>query len=133
MSSAGASCVRIAFIALSFAAADGCTTKHVLPAADLAGSSNVVHVGDSVRATTTANITHEFELVSVDADSTLHGVTPDGAMVSVRASDLTSLEYRTKAPGKSALLGIAIFMGVGSVFHGCSEESHPFPCDGSDY
>jgi hypothetical protein len=104
-----------------------------LGSSDLARSSGVVHVGDTVRATTTANATQELEIVSIDSDSTLHGVTRDGAAVTLRPSDLTSLEYRTKAPGKSALLGLAIFVGVGSAFHGCSAESHPWPCDDSDY
>lgn len=116
MSSVGASFVRFALSALTFVAAAGCTTKHVLSGPELAGLTTVVHAGDSVRATSTANVTQEFEILAFDDERTLRGVTPDGNEIVIHTPDLATLEYRTPARAKAVLLGVAIYLGVGAAF-----------------
>jgi hypothetical protein len=128
MSAVKDSVLRRACIALALLAATACTTKHVLSGSDLDGLPEVVHVGDSVRATTTTSVTQQLEVVALE-DGTLRGVSPQGAEVVIPAVDLAELEYRTPAPGKAVMLGLAVFFGVAATFHGCDPPDYdPFPC-----
>ena len=102
----------------------GCTKAQVLRGSELEKVSAVVHVGDTVRTTTTAGVTQEFKMVALEGGGTLRGATSDGSPVAVQAGDLAALEYRIPAPRRTVWMIIGAVLGVSlvSAYDSCKPE-----------
>jgi hypothetical protein len=106
-----ASLKRCSWAVVAAAAAAGCTTRQVVSGPDLAGLPALVHAGETVRVTTAASSV-ELEVVSIE-DGLLRGTTAGGETVPVRMADVTAVEHRTRAPGKTAGVVIGALFGAG--------------------
>lgn len=100
------SCVVIALVA-----AAGCTTRQIVKGPDLAALPALVHAGETVWVTTAASASSELEVVSIE-DGVLHGKTAGGEMVPVRVADITAVEHRKRAPGKTVAMVIGAALGA---------------------
>jgi len=105
-------------------AVTGCTTGQVLSGPDLVQIPAVVHVGDTVRTTSAAGATQEFELVALEDDGVLRGVTSAGASIAVQTDDVAALEYRRPAPRRTVWLVVGAVLGAGliSAHDSCKPE-----------
>ena len=111
MSAFAASLRRCGWGVIAAIAAASCTTRQIVSGSDLAGLPALVHVGETVRVTT-ATISVELEVVSIE-DGVLRGTTPGGETVPVRVADITAVEHRVRAPGKTAGVVIGALLGAG--------------------
>ena len=92
-------------------AAAGCTTRQTVSGSDLAALPALVHAGETVRVTTAASSV-ELEVVSIE-DGVLRGTTLGRETIPVRTADITAVEHRTRAPGKTAGVVIGALLGAG--------------------
>ena len=92
-------------------AAASCTTREIVRGSDLAGLPELVRAGETVRVTTAASSVM-LEVVSIE-NGVLRGTTPTGDTVPVRLADITAVEHRTIAPGKTAGVVIGALFGAG--------------------
>ena len=107
---------RLTLLSCALALANvGCTTAQVLRGSELEKVSAVVHVGDTVRATTTTGVTRELKVVAFEAGGTLRDATSEGSPIAVQSASLAALEYRRPAPRRTVWMVIGAVLGLGVV------------------
>ena len=110
----------------------GCSTPRVLSGDEPNRLLATVHVGDEVRATKRDGTTTQFEIEAIDVGGMLRGVTTEGAAVEVGVADISALEYRKHAPGKTVMFVLGVTFGVAALTVECeSDDANEYydPCN----
>ena len=100
----------------------GCSTLQVLSGEEPNKLLATVQVGDEVRATKRDGATTQFEIEAIDVGGMLRGVTTEGAAVEVGVADISTLEYRKPAPGKTVMFVLGVTFGVAALTAECESD-----------